>query len=270
MDMLVLPLVSNKRVINVEIRLKNTNKIKRRVSYDDAKEGEIIVNREKFSESSFSKSKDINAPIDFIRSRSILHPRKFLVTTKEESNTSLYDIYEVPQPPKKINDNLDKLYSKAITDMRCEIPNVDRRGRYISFKNLGIDEHLSNERIALLQRVASTGRGDLGNKLKNAGITDLALTADFLNNFECVVLDDSEIAEDSLKETLRSMSVLNSRDFRSLNNYYEMAKSNTVIYAKISYINKIIHDRPLTLLRENDKQKSLIKKKGKYDFQQAA
>ena len=267
--MLVLPIVSNKRVMNVEIKLKNSNKIKKRVSYDDASESEIIVNREKFSDSSFSKSNDINAPIDFIRSRSILHPRKFLVVTKEESNSSLYDIYEVPQPPEKINDNMDKLYSKAITDMRCEVPNIDKRGRYISFKDLGIDEHLADDRIALLQKIVSNGVGDLGTRLKKAGITDLALTADFLNNFECVVISDSEIAEDSLQETLKSMSVLNTRDYRSLKHYYEMAKTNTDIYAKISYINKLIYDRPLTLLRDNDRQKKLIKKKDEYDFKKA-
>lgn len=268
--MLVLPIINNKHVLNVEIRLKNTYKVKKRVSYDDAKESDIIVNREKFSDSSFSKSKDINAPVDFIRSRSILHPRKFLITTKEESDSSLYDIYEVPQPPEKINDNLDKLYSKAITDMRCEIPNNGRRGRYVSLKDLGVGDHLSDDRIALLQRVAKSGDGDLGTKLKESGIIDLALTADFLNNFECVVISDSEIAEESLQETLKAMAVINTRDYRNLNKYYEMAKSNTDIYTKISYINKIVHDRPLVLLKTNDNNKKLIKKKDNYGFRAAS
>lgn len=98
--MLVLPIVNKRRVMNVQIRLKNAEKIRKGVAYDDAVESEIIVNREKFSESSYSTSKDENAPIDFIRSKSILYPRNFLVTTKEENDSNLYDVYEVSQPPK--------------------------------------------------------------------------------------------------------------------------------------------------------------------------
>ena len=78
--MLILPIVNKKRVMNVEIRLKDAFKIRKNVCYDDAKESDIIVNREKFSESSYNNSRDINAPINFIRSKSILYPRRFLVT----------------------------------------------------------------------------------------------------------------------------------------------------------------------------------------------
>ena len=67
------------------------------------------------------------------------------------------------------------------------------------------------------------------------------------------------------------MSSINTRDYRNLKKYYKMAKSNTEIYTKISYINKIVHDKPLTLLRSGEvSQKILIKKKDDYDFMQAA
>ncbi len=268
--MLILPIISNKRVLNVEVKIKDIHKIKTRVSYKGTKEREIIVNRVKFSDSMFSKTRDINAPVDFIRSKSILYPRKFLVTTREENNTSLYDVYEVPKPPEKVNDNLDKLYSKAITDMRSEIPNMKKRGRYISLEDLGIGEHLSDDRIMLLQRVMREPGDNLGDKLKKAGISDLAMTADFLNNFECTVISDSDVSEDSVQETLNAMSIINTRDYRHLKKYYQMAKSNTDIYAKISYINKLLYNKPLTLLCSNDNYKCLVKKKDDYEYKNAA
>lgn len=269
--MLILPIVNKRRVMNVEIKLKNATKVRHRVSYDDAKSSDIIVNRENFSNSSFNNSKDVNAPIDFIRSKSILYPRNFLVTTKEESDSTLYDVYEVPQPPVKINDNMDKLYSKAITDMRLEIPNRPSRGKYVSFHDLGIDKHLSDERIALLQRIMKNGNSDdFVEKLEEAGIIDLLQTADYINNFECTVLSDSVIPEESLQDTLRAMSSINTRDYRNLKKYYDMAKSNTDIYMKMSYINKIIYDKPLVLKSGDKAMKKLVKKKDDYDFMQAA
>ena len=248
--MLILPIVNKNRVMNVSIRLKDAVKVRRGVCYDDASQSEIIVNREKFSESTFKDS--------------LLHPRSFLVTTKEENDSSRYDVYEVAKPPKKVNDNLDKLYSKAITDLRKEIPGVKDRGRYVSFKELGIDEHLTNDKIAKLQQIVKEERNaDNWPKLfEEAGIADLSETLDFINNFECTIISDSTIPEASLQDTLNSMSVINTREYRNLNKYYERAKSNTDIYTRISYINKIIYDEPLTLINSRGQNaKQLIKKK---------
>lgn len=271
--MLILPIINKRRVMNVEIKLKNAEKVRRGVCYDDAAASDIIVNREKFSESSFKESRNATAPIEFIRSKSILYPRRFLVTTKTQDSSSLYDVYEVPQPPSKSNDSIDKLYSKAITDMRKEIPNKPKRGRYVSFEDLGFNKHLTNDKIALLQRVVkdSVDSKDLGEKLQSAGIADMAETADFINNFECTIISDTEIPEESLQDTLKAMSSINTRDYRNLRKYYNMAKSNTDLYTKISYVNKVIYDRPLVLYRSGKVgQKTLIKKKDNYDYQQAA
>ncbi len=261
--MLVLPIVNKRRVMNVHLEYKHKKKIRHGVNYDDACQSDIIVNREKFSESTFKNSRDINAPIDFIRSKSLLYPRNFLVTTKEERDSDLYDVYEVSQPPKKVNDSLDKLYSKAITDMRNEIPGEDNRGRYVSFEQLGIGKHLTNDKIAALQKIVKEERDESRWPLlfKEAGIADLSDTIDFINNFECTVISDTSIPEESLQDTLRAMSAIKTRDFKNLNNYYKMAKANTEIYTKISYINKIIYDKPLTLIQsKSQKQKQLVKK----------
>lgn len=261
--MLVLPIVNKRKVMNVHLKYKHKKKIRHGVNYDDASESDIIVNREKFSESTFRDSKDVNAPIDFIRSKSLLYPRNFLVTTKEERNSDLYDVYEVSQPPKKVNSNLDKLYSKAITDLRKEIPGDEKRGRYISLEQLGIGEHLTNDKIAALQRIVKEERDESRwpELFKDAGIADLSDTIDFINNFECTVISDTSIPEESLQDTLRALSVINTRDYKNLSNYYSMAKSNTEIYTKMSYINKIIYDKPLTLIQsKSQRQKQLVKK----------
>ena len=264
--MLILPIVNKSRVMNVEIRLKGASKIRRHVHFDDASESEIIVNREKFSDSSLHNSKDENAPIDFIRSKSILYPRNFLVTTREDSTTSKYDVYEVSQPPKKVNANLDKLYSKAITDLRCEIPGHENRGRYVSFQDLGIDEHLQDDKIASLQRIVKEERDSSrwSKRFQEAGIMDLEDTVDFFHSFECTLLEDTSIPEDSLQDTIKALSVINTRDYRNLKNYYRMAKTNTDIYTKISYINKVLYDRPLPLGRMNHKQLVKRKEEGEY------
>lgn len=271
--MLILPIVNNKRVMNVAIRLKGATKVREGVFFDDARAGDIIVNREKFSDSSFYDSKDANAPIDFIRSKSILYPRNFLVTTRQEVDSEYYDVYQVPQPPRKVNDGLDELYSKSIKDMQCEIPGKEQRGKYVSFQDLGIDKSLSNEKIAALQKIIKEERNssNWGQKFAAAGIADLPETADFLNHFECTVLTDTTIPEESLQDTLKALSSINTRDYRNLKKYYRMAQSNADIYTKISYISKIVYDKPLSLRHSNSsKQKQYVKRMEDGDYPKAA
>lgn len=247
--------------MNVEIRLRNAKKVKTNVLYNGATESDIIVNREKFSNSIFRDSTEENAPTDFIRAKSILYPRNFLVTTKQRTNSKNYDVYEVSQPPRKVNTSLDRLYGKAITDLRKKIPGVKNRGRYISFEKLGMDEYLTNEKIAKLQRIVKEepNQSRWPELFEREGIADIGNTLDFINNFECTVVSDTTIPETNLQSTLKALEIINSRDYRSLNNYYKMAKRNAAIYTKISYINKIMYDKPLTLI-QSEKQKQLVKK----------
>ena len=249
--MLILPIVNKQRVMNVEVKLKHVKKIRSGVSYDDASPSDVIISKERFLKSSFACVKDDKAPIDFIRSRSVLYPRNFLVTTKHANDSLLYDVYEVDRPPKKVNDSLDSFYGKAITDLRQEIPKVSKRGRYISFEKLGIDQCLTDDKIAKLQKIVKEEKDSSKwlSLFERNGVSDLNDTIDFLSNFDYTVLSDYSIPEDSLRDTLSALEVINTRDYRNLKNYYEMAKSNTDIYTKISYIHQIIYDRPLTLLQ---------------------
>lgn len=259
--MLILPIINKNRVMNVEIKLRNAKKIKTDVYSQETNESEIIVNREKFSNSIFKNSREENAPTDFIRAKSILYPRNFLVTTKQKTDSKYYDVYEVGQPPRRVNECLDKLYGKAITDLRKEIPGVKNRGRYVSFEKLGMDKYLTNEKIAKLQRVVKEeqDQSKWPELFEKEGIADVGNTLDFINNFECTVVSDTTIPEASMQDTLKSLEIINTRDYRQLNKYYIMAKRNADIYKKISYINKIMYDEPLTLI-QSEKQKQLVKK----------
>ncbi|MBQ9019225.1 MAG: hypothetical protein IJ097_02800 [Bacilli bacterium] len=259
--MLILPIVNRNRVMNVELRLRNAHKIKCNFWSEDVHESDIIVNREKFSNSTYRDSKEENAPTDFIRSKSILYPRDFLVTTKQKVDSKNYDVYRVNQPPRKVHASLDKLYGKAITDLRKEIPGQKNRGRYISFEKLGMDEYLTDDKIARLQRIVKEEQDQSRwpELFEKEGIADIGYTIDFITNFECTVVSNTTIPENSLQDTLKSLEIINTRDYRNLNNYYKMAKKNADIYTKLSYINKIMYDRPLSLI-QSEKQKQLVKK----------
>lgn len=259
--MLILPIVNKNRVMNVELRLRNAHKIKYDAWSDKVDESDIIVNREKFSDSSFKDSKEANAPTDFIRSKSILYPRDFYVTTKQKTNSKCYDVYKVNQPPRKVHSSLDKLYGKAITDLRKEIPGEKRRGRYVSFEKLGMNEYITDDKIARLQRIVKEEQDQTKwpEIFEREGIADIGSTIEFINNFECTVVSDTTIPENSLQDTLKSLEIINTRDYRNLNNYYKMAKKNADIYTKLSYINKIMYDRPLSLI-QSERQKQLVKK----------
>ena len=58
--MVILPIVHKNHILNVEIRLKNVEKVRSGVKYDDALESDIIINSNKFSESSFNIPNDIS------------------------------------------------------------------------------------------------------------------------------------------------------------------------------------------------------------------
>ena len=267
--MLILPIVNKRRVMNVRVKLKDARQVRKGVSYDDAKESEIIVNRERYSKSSFKDSHSDKSPMDFIRSRSMLYPRNYLVTTKTRPSDPVYDVYEVTPPPKKVNDSLDGLYGKAITDIRKRIPGRENRGRYVSLEKLGIGKHLTDDKIASLQRIVKEERNEetWPRLFAEAGVSDLSETVDFMNHFECTVLSDTTIPEDSLQDTLTALSNIQTRDYKNLKNYYQMAKSNTEIYTKISYIHKLLYDKPMPLIQSKDQDaKKLVKKKEETDY----
>ena len=144
--MLVLPIVNRNRVMNVQVSLKDAEKLHNSVILENTKESDVIVNQHNFLDSSYEQDKEDNSVVNFIRNTSLISQNDFLVTTREEAESNRYDVYQVKQPPKFINPALDNLYANVITDMRKEIPNV-RRGRYLSFEKIGLGQYLTQEKI---------------------------------------------------------------------------------------------------------------------------
>lgn len=274
--MLVLPIVNKGRVMNAELKIIGASKIRKDVRYEDAGPSDIIVNRKKFSESSFKNSKDKSAPLDFVLYSSLNRKRRFfLVTTEKRSDSNTYDVYEVPQPPEVANKNtsgFSTLFSKKIIDMQKEIPGSPKRGRYVSFEDLGIKEELSDEKIAKLQRIVKEyPKSEWPKLFEEAGIMGITNAIEFIKCFECIIISDTTIPEESLRDTLKAMSPLNTRDSRNLKKYYRIAEGNANIYKRLSYANKLVNGEPLTLIQTKSNPKQLIKKKGEViEFPKAA
>lgn len=270
--MLILPIVNRNRVLNVEVKLKTADRIRTGVRLSDVGESEVMINNQKLSDSSYKDDRTDGAALEFIRANSMRFRRNYLITTRTEASSSLYDVYEVEQPPKRINDGLDKLYISAITDMRKEIPG-NKRGRYVSFEKLGVGQHLTDEKLQRLQDIICkvSEPSELPVLLERAGVIDLVETLDFIRVFDCTVIEDTSIAEDTLQGMIESLRKLNTRESRNLASYYNMALSNRDIYSKISTINKMVYDKPLQLIQsKKQKQKHLVKSIGENGNGQAA
>ncbi|MBQ6404430.1 MAG: hypothetical protein IJJ63_00115 [Bacilli bacterium] len=270
--MLVIPVNKEGRIYSIGCGIKNKEKIGTNVFDESLLESDIVVNSEKFSDSSYRDSVMESAPTDFIRSRSIYYQRDIRVSTRSRSNSQNYDVYRVIQPPRKVNDSLDSLYGKAITDIRKEIPDSSIKGRYISLKKLGIDELFSEERINKMKKITEEENDSSRwpELFEKEGIGDFQDIIDFLDVFEFTMLSNRALPETSLQDAIDSLSIINTRDFRSLRNYRDMAKSNMEVLSRISYVKQVLHSRPLSLVYDKEKAKILVKKREYEDYKQAA
>ncbi len=256
--MIILPIVNKNRILNVEVRLKGAEKIISKFPVEDLDESDIMINGKKFSESPFSQVKDEMAIIDFLRSYSILYKRQYRVSTKKDPESDIYDIYEVDLPPKKVHDALDRFYVNAVLDMQKEIPGSSK-GKYLSLEKMGFDEILTDERISQVRQILSQvdDKGKIALYLEKSGCLDLVRLLDFMQIFDCTVIREASISEEEFQQILHSFEKLNTKDTKSLNHYYQMALSNRDIYAKMSYLYKLIYDQPFQLIQSESQKKNL-------------
>lgn len=259
--MLILPIVNKGRVLHVNVRLKSATKVRTGIRFSDAAESEVIVNGKLLSESSYKDDKRREAVVDFIRYNSMRNKRNFLVTTREESSSNTYDVYEVEQPLKKITDGLDNLYAGLILDLQKEIPGHNR-GRYLSLKKLGVSSHLTDEKIEKLENIVKnvSDSSRWPALFRQKGVNDLVETLDFFNSLEGIVVPKTSIDEEKVQTLVEALNRVNTRESRNFNSYYNMACDNRDIYSKLSYVNKLIYDKPLDLIKsERQRQKQLVK-----------
>ena len=266
--MLILPIVNQGKVFNVQISLKNARKVQSKTRFQDAKESEVIVNGKKFSDSSFNNDQ----VVDFIRFNSLNTPRNYLVTTRNFQDQEYYDLYEVGLPPSKVNDSLDSLYLNAITDMRKEVPNKNRKGYYVSLDQLGFNEYLTDDKIDKLKSIVASVRNTESWPVlfEQAGITDVISTIGFLNQFDCTVVPGSTIEENYLKGLLDSFEKIHSRDYKQLNRYYNIAKDNHNVYKKLSRVYSSMYNEPYRLIQSQKQKAKTYKKTKNYNHNNAA
>lgn len=259
--MLVLPIINRNRILNVSVSYKEAAKIRVDVELENTLPSDIIVSGKSFNSSAFYDSKDKNNIIEFIRNNSILYRRSVLVTTKNRSDSSNYDVYDVGVAPRKINMATDMLYIRAILDLEKELPGVVR-GKYLSFEELGFGEVFSDEKISRLRSIVTSNPTSSWEKLfRENALMDMIETLEFLKSFDCTVVSEASIPDETMQQVLVSFGKICSRDTKSLNKYYSMAEENRDLYAKMSYVSKLVYGKPLDLIQsESQKNRQLIKK----------
>lgn len=258
--MLVLPIVNHGRIMHVKISLKDAEKIYNSVILEGAKESDVIVNQQLFSESSYLDDKENNSVVKFIRNTSLVSRNDFLVTTREEAESNRYDVYRVKQPPKFINLALDNLYASVITDMRKEIPNNNVKPHYVSFEKLGFNEALTDEKIARLQQIVQEekDRSRWPRLFEQAGIADIPYMLEFLNHFDCTVISNTTLPEATLQSILALLEPTQISVYKEASKYYKIAKSNEKIYDKLKVAYHSIYQGPYRLIMSEKQKKQEV------------
>jgi len=255
--MLILPIKNNNRILNVEVKLKNAKKVRENIYFDDTDSSDVIVNGRSFNS---VKEKGDDEVLDFIRNTSINYKRDFLVTTSLNNNK--YDVYQLNQPPRHINNTCDDLYIKTINSLKYENKTKDV-GKYVTLEKLGFDNIFSDNKLRVLENIVSAekDRTKWPELFKRVGIYDIVETIDFLREFDFTSVKGATMSEEEINDILRVFNNINTKDTKSINNYVKMAETNRLIYTKISKANKLLYGKSIGLIKSvNQKQKQLVKK----------
>ena len=102
---------------------------------------------------------------------------------------------------------------------------------YLSFEKLGMNQYLTEEKIARLQQIIKTeqDRSRWPRLFEQAGIADLPQTIEFLNHFNCTIISDTTLPEVTLQSTIQALEPLQTQEYRNLKKYYHIAQSNQEI-----------------------------------------
>ena len=199
--------------------------------------------------------------LNFIRNTNLrCHKDEFLITTRSHIDSDKYDLYSIEIPPKKVTSGLDNLLGRLLLDIQKRIPGM-KKGRYISLRRLGVEEHITNEKLEKLQYIVKNCKDKSRWKYLffTNGISNLKDTLDFLNLFEFTIIDEATMKEEKFKEMLSIFSYTNGKDYKNLKNYYAIAKENQEVYQLLTYMNRLIYDKPLNLITSKKKSKILVK-----------
>ena len=254
--MVIMPILNtNKnnvtRIYNVEVKLRNATMVRESVQLKNMLESDIMIGGLSFNESIYNeKKKEDNAMVNFIRNTNL----------RCHKDSDKYDLYSIEIPPKKVTSGLDNLLGRLLLDIQKRIPGM-KKGRYISLRRLGVEEHITNEKLEKLQYIVKNCKDKSRWKYLffTNGISNLKDTLDFLNLFEFTIIDEATMKEEKFKEMLSIFSYTNGKDYKNLKNYYAIAKENQEVYQLLTYMNRLIYDKPLNLITSKKKSKILVK-----------
>ncbi len=259
--MVILPIINGGKVKHAHVSLKDASKIKNGVILEGIDESDVVINQQLYTRSSYAKDKEDSSVVNFVRNSSLIVQNDYLITTREETGSDRYDVYEVKQPPKFIHQSLDNLYASIITDMRKEIPDSPK-GRYLSFEKIGLDEVFTDEKLALLQRIVkmepNSGRWPV--LFEQAGVADIPRALDFLNHFDCTIVSGTSIPEENIQSVVSAMEPLNTQDYRDLKKYYQMAQTNADIYSRIAGAYHTIYQQPYHFIHSAKQKERALQK----------
>lgn len=127
---------------------------------------------------------------------------------------------------------------------------------------MGVGSHLTDEKIERLEYVVKniSDTTKWPALFRREGVDDLVETLDFLSGFECTVVPNSSVNEEQLQGIVEALSRVNTRESRNLNSYYNMACDNRDVYSRLSYVNKLVNDKPLDLIQsQRQREKQFVK-----------
>ena len=247
--MIILPIYNRGRVLNVKVELKNSKKLGKKTPNFNINPSDVIVNGYKFSDSYLSNT--ISTPktiMGFIRTNSKTGKSNILVSTKEENGT--YDLYEIDSIPDKVSEGVDNLIGTLILALKNE--SSTQKGRYLDLEKIELFDIITLERIRDLEFLSKNmDKVNLTRYIEEHDLRCLFRLLQSLEQFDFTVLKNSKIDEDKFNEFLGFLEPTNSRDYNNLKNYLEIAKNNQREYSKISYLNKVINNKPLDLIHSS-------------------
>ena len=265
--MLVMPILNTSKngttkIYNVMISLKTASKVRENTTVNGIGDEDIVIGSSSFKNSIYNtKNMEDNAIVNFVRSKNYHTNRKnFLVSTRNYATKMAYDLYNVEIPPRKVTKGLDALYSKAIIDIQKQIPDI-KKGRYVSLKDMGVIDHISDERLEQLRYVVDTASNDtnLQYMLLAHNLGDLKATLDFIKLFDFIIISEATVYENQVTDLLSALEFTATRESKNLQKYYNLAKDNKDAYYRLSTLNKIINGKPINLIQSREKSKVLVK-----------
>lgn len=256
--MIVLPIVNRERILNVEVTLKDASKVGSKTADFNIDSSDIVIHNKKYNGSFYSKG--IATPktvMKFLRENGKIGKSNILVTTKADEK-GLFDIYDVNYPGDKVSDGLDNLIGTLLLDLKNE--SNFQKSRYLDLYKLGVFDIITDKRLTDLEFLSKNmNQLNISKYVEEHDLRCLFKLIQAMDMFNFKVINKSVVSLDKFDSFLEFLEPTNSKDYNSLLNYSDLAKNNKNEYSKLSYIYKIINNKPLNLIQTTKEKVKIYK-----------